>query len=178
MRRIVFVLVAVGALAGVVAYMVPAYGQADGEAAPIFGLKIPPGYRDWRLISVGRRQPQRFARHSGQRRRDRGLPGSAASVPGRHDHCAARLELRPVGGKQQSLWPSSIFRGRASEEWNSVYGQGLKKIRLDRRLGVRSIRQRQTRRRGGAQHLLFLPRARQSSRLCLHPVRTLKVERG
>jgi hypothetical protein len=52
MRRIVFVLVAVVALAGVVAYMVPASGQADGEAAPIFGIKIPPGYRDWRVISV------------------------------------------------------------------------------------------------------------------------------
>ena len=52
MRRIVFVLVAVVALAGVVAYMAPASGQADGEAAPIFGVKIPPGYRDWRLISV------------------------------------------------------------------------------------------------------------------------------
>src|ERR1700704_1609651 len=52
MRRIVFVLVAVVALAGVVAYIAPASGQADEEAAPIFGVKIPPGYRDWRLISV------------------------------------------------------------------------------------------------------------------------------
>jgi hypothetical protein len=52
MRRIVFVLVAGVALAGVVASMAPASGQADGEAAPIFGVKIPPGYRDWRLISV------------------------------------------------------------------------------------------------------------------------------
>jgi hypothetical protein len=51
MRRIVFVLVAVS-LAGVVAYMAPASGQADGDAAPIYGVKIPPGYRDWRLISV------------------------------------------------------------------------------------------------------------------------------
>jgi hypothetical protein len=52
MRRIVFALVAVVALAGVVASMAPASGQADGEAAPIFGVKIPPGYRDWTLISV------------------------------------------------------------------------------------------------------------------------------
>src|SRR5918995_409544 len=52
MRRIVFVLVAVVALGGVLAYMAPASGQADGEAAPIFGIKIPSGYRDWRLISV------------------------------------------------------------------------------------------------------------------------------
>jgi hypothetical protein len=52
MRRLVFGLVAVGALAGVVAWVVPASGQADGEAAPVFGVKIPPGYRDWRLLSV------------------------------------------------------------------------------------------------------------------------------
>ena len=52
MRWMVFVLVAGVALAGVVASMAPASGQADGEAAPIFGVTIPPGYRDWRLISV------------------------------------------------------------------------------------------------------------------------------
>ncbi len=52
MRGIAYLLGAVVALAGVVAYMAPASGQADGEAAPIFGVKIPPGYRDWRLISV------------------------------------------------------------------------------------------------------------------------------
>jgi hypothetical protein len=52
MSRIVFVLIAFIALAGAVAYIAPASGQADGEAAPIFGIKIPSGYRDWRLISV------------------------------------------------------------------------------------------------------------------------------
>src|SRR6185503_11448156 len=30
----------------------PKSGQDDGETAPIFGVKIPAGYRDWRLISV------------------------------------------------------------------------------------------------------------------------------
>src|SRR3954453_20910420 len=52
MRQIMFVLVAVAALAGAVASMAPAPAQNDGEAAPIFGITIPPGYRDWRLISV------------------------------------------------------------------------------------------------------------------------------
>jgi hypothetical protein len=52
MRRVVSMLVAVGALAGAVASRAPASGQADGEAAPIYGVKIPSGYRDWRLISV------------------------------------------------------------------------------------------------------------------------------
>ncbi|MGD0740685.1 MAG: cytochrome P460 family protein [Terracidiphilus sp.] len=32
--------------------MAHASGQSDGEAAPVFGIKIPAGYRDWRLISV------------------------------------------------------------------------------------------------------------------------------
>jgi hypothetical protein len=52
MKRIVFALVATGALASTIAYMAPASGQADGEAAPIYEIKIPSGYRDWRLISV------------------------------------------------------------------------------------------------------------------------------
>lgn len=52
MKRIVFALVATGALASMIAYMAPASGQADGEAAPIYEIKIPSGYRDWRLISV------------------------------------------------------------------------------------------------------------------------------
>lgn len=52
MKRITFLLLAVAAVAGVVASKTPAPGQADGEAAPIYGVKIPPGYRDWRMISV------------------------------------------------------------------------------------------------------------------------------
>ena len=44
--------VGVGALAGAVATTVPVSGQSDGEAAPIYGIKLPQGYRDWRLISV------------------------------------------------------------------------------------------------------------------------------
>src|SRR5215475_4742638 len=52
MRRIAFALTAVAVLGGAAAYLAPASGQADGEAAPIYGIKIPAGYRDWRLISV------------------------------------------------------------------------------------------------------------------------------
>jgi Cytochrome P460 len=43
---------AVVAMTGVLFYMAHASGDADGEAAPIFGVKIPPGYRDWSVISV------------------------------------------------------------------------------------------------------------------------------
>jgi Cytochrome P460 len=52
MKRIAFVLVAVAALARATLSMAPATGQSDGEAVPLFGIKMPPGYRDWRVISV------------------------------------------------------------------------------------------------------------------------------
>jgi len=39
-------------VAGFIAFSAAASGNADDEGAPIFGIKIPPGYRDWKLISV------------------------------------------------------------------------------------------------------------------------------
>ena len=52
MKRIAFLLVAVAAVAAVVASPTPVPGHADEAAAPIYGVTIPPGYRDWSLISV------------------------------------------------------------------------------------------------------------------------------
>jgi hypothetical protein len=52
MKRIVFVLVAVVVLAGVVASIDHASGQAGGEAAAVYVTKIPAGFRDWKLVSV------------------------------------------------------------------------------------------------------------------------------
>lgn len=52
MKGIPYLLGAVVALTGAVMYMAHAAGDTGGEAAPIFGIKIPDGYRDWKLISV------------------------------------------------------------------------------------------------------------------------------
>jgi hypothetical protein len=52
MRRIIFLLVSVATLISIIAAMVPASGQTDKAAAPIWVTKIPTGYRDWALISV------------------------------------------------------------------------------------------------------------------------------
>ncbi|HXC96512.1 MAG TPA: cytochrome P460 family protein [Edaphobacter sp.] len=52
MKLIAFILIATSTVAGIAVFTVHASGHADGEAAPIFGVRIPPGYRDWRLISV------------------------------------------------------------------------------------------------------------------------------
>ena len=52
MKWIAFLLVVVALGASVIVLAAPASGQSGGEAVPIFGIKIPPGYRDWRLVSV------------------------------------------------------------------------------------------------------------------------------
>src|ERR1700677_326412 len=52
MKGFAYLLIAVVAMTGVVVYMAHASGRSDEEADPIFGIKIPPGYRDWKLISV------------------------------------------------------------------------------------------------------------------------------
>src|SRR5580693_8388943 len=52
MKRITLLLVTVGILAGIKGFTAPASLHADDSAAPIFVTTIPPGYRDWRLISV------------------------------------------------------------------------------------------------------------------------------
>src|SRR3984885_13114008 len=54
MKRIGFLVLAVATLAGifVFAYMAHASGQSDADSSPIYGVKIPAGYRDWKVIAV------------------------------------------------------------------------------------------------------------------------------
>jgi hypothetical protein len=52
MKRVAFLLIAAVTVARVHADNRPATGHADEQASPIFGIKIPPGYRDWPVISV------------------------------------------------------------------------------------------------------------------------------
>ena len=49
MKLIPFLLAGVAALAGIFAFTAPAANQ---EGTSTFVTEIPPGYRDWRLISV------------------------------------------------------------------------------------------------------------------------------
>jgi hypothetical protein len=52
MKGFAYLLVAVVAMTGMVVYTAHASGRSDGEADQVFGITIPPGYRDWKLISV------------------------------------------------------------------------------------------------------------------------------
>jgi len=54
-KRIILLLLVVAVLVGVVALTASATRQIK-EPAPVFVTKIPPGYRDWKLISVAREE--------------------------------------------------------------------------------------------------------------------------
>src|SRR5580658_1204624 len=68
-----------------------------------------------------------------------------------------------------------MLRSRAPHE-HSVYGQGLNKVRGNRRLGVRLLRRRQTGRRGVYEKLLPLPREGQSERPRFYELCTLMLK--
>ena len=52
MKRIAFLLISVAMVGSVVCLTAIASRHSDQEAAPIFVTEIPPGYRDWKFISV------------------------------------------------------------------------------------------------------------------------------
>jgi Cytochrome P460 len=118
-----------------------ASGHAEDEASPIFGMKIPAGYRDWRLIFV--------AHEEGNLNDLRAILGNDVAIraaregklPFPDGTIIARLawSYDPLEDSGKAFGHPSIFRGRATQERDSVYGQGLQQIRPDQRLGLRSI---------------------------------------
>jgi Cytochrome P460 len=58
MRPIKYLLVAAMALIGAAAYMEVAPARAGADTGPVLGGKLPPDYRDWRLISVAHEEGQ------------------------------------------------------------------------------------------------------------------------
>jgi hypothetical protein len=106
MKRIAFLLIAI-AVACLVAFTAPASGHADGEAAPIFGIKIPSGYRDWKLISV--------AHEAGNNNDIRAVLGNDAAIK------AYREKKLPF--PDGTIIARLAWRYVPSEENNKVFGR-------------------------------------------------------
>jgi hypothetical protein len=106
MKRIAFLLIAI-AVACLVAFTAPASGHADGEAAPIFGIKIPSGYRDWKLISV--------AHEAGNNNDIRAVLGNDAAIK------AYREQKLPF--PDGTIIARLAWRYVPSEENNKVFGR-------------------------------------------------------
>ena len=175
MRRLISLLVAAGALTGVVAFMMPASG-GDGDADPIYGITLPAGYREWQLITV--------AHEEGTLNDIRAILGNDVAITADRDGILpfpdgaiiARVAwgFVPSRKNKNSLRPPPIVRGRTPDKRSSVHGQGLEEIRRDRRLGIRPLQRRQTGECGGAEDLLWLSRGRQSARLRVQPLCALR----
>ncbi len=113
-------------------------GYAEDEASPIFGGKIPAGYRDLRLISV--------AHEEGSLNDLRAVLGNDVAIKAYREGALPFPDGAIIARLAWSYVPSEendkVFGHRQSfvaGTPGSVHGQGLKKIRLDQRLGVRSI---------------------------------------
>jgi hypothetical protein len=51
-KRIIILAFVVATVCGVVAFRAPASTHADEDSSPIYGVTIPAGYRDWKMIAV------------------------------------------------------------------------------------------------------------------------------
>ena len=143
MKRIAFLLVAVATLAGVVAFTAPASGHADEEASPIYGVKIPAGYRDWKLIAVDHLL---VADKVDQLRAQLGndiaikafkegkVPFPDGSIIAAIHWTLSRRKTTTKSWPVHSPAPCLSLSGPLIE--CSVHGQGLKEVRRDGRLGV------------------------------------------
>ena len=107
MKRTVFALVAVAGAAGVVACLGTAYGQANREATPVFVRTIPPGYRDWRLISLAHEE---------------GSLHSFAAVLG-NDVAINAYRKGTLPFPDGAIIASLHYRREPSDENNKIFGQ-------------------------------------------------------
>ena len=104
MKRIAFLLVAVAALTGVVGFTPPPSVDADSDeaASPIYGVKIPARYRDWKLIAVaqllapGKGDQLRAQLGNDIPAKDRDYVFTHASPMYRRDDRAIRQRNRPL----------------------------------------------------------------------------------
>ncbi|HKR12287.1 MAG TPA: cytochrome P460 family protein [Pyrinomonadaceae bacterium] len=107
MKRIAFLLCAVAIVAGAVVFTATASRNPDEEAAPVFVKTIPPGYRDWRLVSV--------AREEGNLNDIRAILGNDVAINAYRD---GKLPF-PDG----TIIARLAWSHDASEENNKVFGQ-------------------------------------------------------
>ena len=107
MRWTAFLLAASVVAGGVVAFTARASGHADETAAPIFGIKLFPEYRDWRLISV--------AHEEGNLNDIRAILGNDVAIK------AYRKDKRPF--PDGTVIARIAWRYVSSEENNKLFGQ-------------------------------------------------------
>ncbi len=180
MRKIAAIAVAITASA--VVYVASASGQSGGDASPIYGIKIPPGYRDWRLISV-----KQLMGAGGKLKQLRAQLGNDIAIkafrkgtlPFPDGTIIAALHWNEASSDADNKVLAEGFPGAALE--SSFAGSAVnvqfmikdsKNYAATGRLGIRRLHERQSWRRSAAPKVLPLPRASERSRLRFYALRT------
>jgi Cytochrome P460 len=151
MKRIAFLITVVATLVAVAASLAPVRDRADDQAVPIFGIKIPPGYRDWKLVSVAHEEGNlhSFAAILGndiaiKAYRDGKLPyPDGAIIAALHYGHVASEENNKVFGDPQSFVPGPPtnvqFMVKDSKKFASTGGWGFAHFNTDGKPGDEAL---------------------------------------
>jgi hypothetical protein len=107
MLRTSLLLLSALTLVGVSVYPIHSSPGQASEAAPIYGIRLPPGYRDWRLVSV--------AREEGSHNDLRGILGNDVAIR------AYRKGRRPF--PDDTIIARLAWQYTASEANNQAFGR-------------------------------------------------------
>ena len=141
MKWITIVMLAIVIALTILAAVPFAVKGAEDESSPVFGIKIPTGYRDWRLISV--------AHEEGKLNDLRAILGNDVAIkasrkgnfPFPDGTIIARLawSYDPLEESSKAFGHLQSFVAGPPKNGVQFMVKELKKIRLDRRLGLRPI---------------------------------------
>ena len=146
MKRIGFLLLAVATLAGifVFAHIAHASGKSDGDASPIYGVKIPAAYRDWKMIAVdGLVVPGKSDQLRAPLGNELAIKAfKAGTIPFPDGSIIAAIHWTRVSSAYHNGVLDGPFPGARSfccrdAGERSVHGEGRKEVRGDGRLGIR-----------------------------------------
>ena len=134
-RNTILVMAAIAVCA--IALMTFAASDADDQAAPIFGVRIPPGYRDWKLISVAHEEGNFYDLRAQlgndvaiKAFREGQLPfPDGTIIAAQHWHYLASEENNKVFGRNQSFIAGPVtnvqFMVKDSKKYATTGGWGF-----------------------------------------------------
>src|SRR6516225_6829509 len=141
-RNTILVMAAIAVCA--IALMTFAASDADDQAAPIFGVRIPPGYRDWKLICVAREEGN-FNDLRAQLGNDIAIKAfregqlpfpDGTIIAAQHWHYLASEENNKVFGRNQSFIagpvPNVQFMVKDSKKYAATGGWGFRDLKNSR----------------------------------------------
>ena len=112
MRPMAFLLVAVAMITGVLASSITSSAGAEEDSAPLFGVKLPPDFRDWKLISV--------AHEAGNLNDFRAVLGNDAAIKAYRNGTLPFPTAPSLPG-----WPGSMCRPRRTTKSSDEINRSL-----------------------------------------------------